>query len=231
MAARAAAAPAPRRARRLPVRMSGARAVPRRPGDRAAIRRVRARASARDRLPARRLGTDPERLATGSSRATSRSQDDARRAARRAAAALQEGPGVGRARALAARVPGGRSAGRHAASRRSRSCGPRATLALGDARVLAVISPTDYSARAAGLRHRLAAAALDGAHRRRPGRAAGRLAQDLEQPLPQPEEGRQGRLRLPRGHVRRGTCRASTGCTCARCASTARCRAACASSS
>ena len=63
-----------------------------------------------------------------------------------------------------------------------------------------------------------------------PGRAAGRLAQDVQQPLPQPEEGGQGRPRLPRGNVRPRTCRASTACTCTRCASTARCRAPCASS-
>ena len=183
------------------------------------------------RLPARRLGPDPARRATGSSRATSRSRTTPGEL--HGVLPLLYKKGLVSTHAFA----------RCRCSRRAVRSPTRATQEVtlmraardtavdAAAVVLAVLSPKDYARAAAGLRGRHAAAALGGARRRRPGRAAGRLAQDLQQPLPQPEEGRQGGLRVPRGNVQAATCAASTGSTCARCASTARCHAACASSS
>ena len=61
VAPRAAPAPAARRARRLPLRMTGRASVRSTRGGRA-LGRVRARPSARDALPARRVGADPGRV-------------------------------------------------------------------------------------------------------------------------------------------------------------------------
>ncbi len=73
----------------------------------------------------------------------------------------------------------------------------RDATAAGGGRALAVISPEDYRADLDGF----VADSLPPrwvVECRRPRRAAGRMAQDLEQPLPQPEEGRQGGVHLPR---------------------------------
>ena len=222
------AAAARRCARRLPLRMS-ARAVQIDPLADRALGRVRTRTSALRPCTSSARGREILRERIPLRAALPGARGRGGRAARRAAAAPQEGPRVGRARALAARVPGRRPAGRlpRGRARADRGCARR------DGSQRRARAGRDLAGGLLGadlrrIRRRRASAPLGGGAGD-PDDAAGRMAQDLEQPLPQPEEGRQGGVHLPRGQRAPATCSASTACTCARCESTARCPARCAS--